>query len=105
MTEKHRSPEWHRTTRIVRAQVRRAWERGEEVRCWRHGDLILPPEEGGRPYDVGHLQPDGGEGVDNAAPECRRGNRSHGGRMGARITNGRRAARAGRSTFTPPSWA
>ncbi|GMM94750.1 hypothetical protein [Microbacterium sp. MTN4-26] len=95
---KHASPEWRRTVRTIRAQVRQAYERGEPVMCWRHGDEI--PE--GVPFDVGHLQPLGGEGIDNAAPECRRGNRSHGGRMGAAKTN---AKRSKASTFRPLPWA
>lgn len=98
MSEKHTSAEWHRTTRTIRAQVKRAWERGDEVTCWRHGHVI--PE--GAPYDVGHMDPHGGESVNNAAPECRSGNRSHGGRMGAQITNARRSNRA---TFRPLPWA
>ncbi|CAI9386077.1 hypothetical protein [Microbacterium sp. T2.11-28] len=99
MTTKHSSPEWRRTTRHVRAQVRKAWERGDDVTCWRHGHLI--PE--GAPYDVGHITRHGGEGLDNAAPECRRGNRSHGGRIGATITNQRRGART--TGLIKPTWA
>lgn len=99
MTEKHRDPEWRATTRIIRAQTRQAWARGEDVTCWRHGHTI--PE--GTPYDVGHIRLDGGNGTDNAAPECRHGNRSHGGKLGARITNQRRRART-TGLVTPP-WA
>lgn len=99
MTAKHQSPEWRRTVRTIRTQVRQAWARGEEVRCWRHGDGI----EEGQPYDVGHITTQGGEGLDNAAPECRRGNRSHGGRIGAAITNARRGATK-KGLVTPP-WA
>lgn len=89
MTEKHQTPEWRRTTRIIRTQVRQAWARGEDVTCWRHGHPI-PPNAA---YDVGHVTLWGGNGIDNAAPECRHGNRSHGGKIGATITNTRRAAR------------
>jgi hypothetical protein len=89
MTEKHQTPEWRHTCRIIREQVRQAWARGEDVPCWRHGHLIPP----GAPYDVGHITLHGGNGIDNAAPECRHGNRSHGGKIGARITNTRRQAK------------
>lgn len=99
MTSKHQSPEWRRTVKIIRTQVALARKRGEEVVCWRCG---WPIEEEAL-FDVGHLDPQGGEGVDNAAPEHYRENRSHGGRMGARITNTRRAARV--SGFVPPAWA
>ncbi|MDJ1115393.1 hypothetical protein [Microbacterium dauci] len=100
MTAKHATPEWRRTVRLVRAQVAQAWARGNDVTCWRHGHLI--PE--GAPYDVGHIHPDGGEHIDNAAPECRRGNRSHGGKLGARITNARRTPT--RTTrLDTPTWA
>jgi hypothetical protein len=100
VTEKHQTPEWRKTCRIIRSQVRMAWARGDEVYCWRHGDEI--PE--GMPYDVGHITVNGGEGLDNAAPECRRGNRSHGGKIGARITNTRRQARQ-TNGLVKPSWA
>lgn len=98
MTAKHQSPEWRRTVRIIRSQVRAAWERGDDVTCWRHGHII--PE--GAPYDVGHINHmEDDNSPANAAPECRRGNRSHGGRIGARITN---AAKGG-STFQKLPWA
>ena len=99
MTAKHLDPQWRRTTRIIRAQVRQAWARGEDITCWRHGHII--PE--GAPYDVGHLTLHGGNGIDNAAPECRHGNRSHGGKLGAHLTNTRRQART-KGLVTPP-WA
>lgn len=104
VSAKHASPEWKRTVRIVRAQVSQAWRRGDEVTCWRCGR----PIEEGMTYDVGHIDPHGGEGIDNAAPEHRKksayciGNRAHGGRMGAAITNARRT---GSSTFRPLAWA
>lgn len=85
MTEKHRDPEYLRNARIVRAQVRAAWRHGEDVHCWRRGELLHP----GRPFDVGHLDPAGGHGRSNLAPECVRCNRSDGGRLGAALTNGR----------------
>lgn len=99
MTAKHQTPEWRKTVRHVRAQVRLAWKREDPVTCWRHGDEIPP----GAPYDVGHITRHGGEGIDNAAPECRHGNRSHGGKVGARITNARRGAKT--NGLVKPSWA
>ena len=100
MTTKHQSPEWRATVRIIRAQVKQTWARGDDVTCWRHGHLI--PE--GTPFDVGHITVHGGEGIDNAAPECRTGNRSHGGKLGAAVTNGRKAAAMGKTTFQPLPW-
>ncbi|WP_292763770.1 hypothetical protein [Microbacterium sp. UBA3486] len=99
MSEKHRDPEWRKTCRIIRQQVRLAWARGDDVTCWRHGHII--PE--GQPYDVGHITLHGGNGIDNAAPECRHGNRSHGGRIGAKLTNARRQAKT--SGVVKPAWA
>lgn len=96
MTGKHTTPEWQRTARLIRAQVKRAWATGHEVTCWRCGGLI--PEDA--PFDVGHLDPFGGESPDNAAPEHRGENRRAGGRMGARITNAARGA----ATFVRPPW-
>lgn len=102
MSAKHQSPAWRRTVRIVRAQVRGTWQRGDDATCWRCGGPI--PE--GMPYDVGHLDPHGGEAPDNAAPEHRTrtgkcvGNRNHGGRMGARITN----MRHGTPSFKGVPW-
>lgn len=96
MTGKHRDPEYLRNAKIVRAQVQRAWRLGDDVHCWRCTRVLEP----GTPFDVGHLHPDGGPGLDNLAPEHRhrvsgcRGNRSAGGQLGAAITNGRRARAA-----------
>ncbi|MFE6733418.1 hypothetical protein [Microbacterium sp. NPDC057650] len=89
MTDKHRDPVFIANARIVRAQVRRAWKLGTEVRCWRCGRPIEP----GMRFDVGHLDPDAGPGRDNLAPECVTCNRSAGGKLGAAITNARRGAR------------
>lgn len=97
MTGKHSDPEYLANARLVRAQVRRDWKYGIEVRCWRRGEVIEP----GAPFDVGHLDPDGGHARDNLAAECRRCNRSDGGRRGAAITNARQRARRPR-TATPP---
>lgn len=87
MTVKHRDPEYLAGARIVRGQVRAAWRRGEDVHCWRKGELLIP----GQPFDVGHLDPDGGHARSNLAPECVKCNRSDGGRRGAAIANGRAA--------------
>ena len=100
MTAKHTDPQWRRTVRLIRTQVRIAWAQDEPVRCWRHGHE-LPP---GAPYDVGHITLHGGNGPDNAAPECRTGNRSHGGKLGAKITNTRRQARQ-TNGLVKPTWA
>lgn len=86
MTEKHRDPVYLANARVVRAQVRRDWRLGVEVRCWRRG---CPIEPGDR-FDVGHIDPDGGPGRENLAAECVRCNRRDGGRRGAAITNARR---------------
>ncbi|MCM3779870.1 hypothetical protein [Microbacterium hydrocarbonoxydans] len=108
MTHKHKSPEWSRTTRTIRSQVRAAYERGEVVGCWRCGAPLPIDAEGKVVFDVGHLDPNGGESIDNAAPEHRSksgqcvGNRAHGGRMGAAITNARRSTK---STFKALPWA
>lgn len=108
MSQKHTSPEWSRTTRTVRAQARAAHARGETVGCWRCGGPLPVDAEGRLVFDVGHLDPNGGEGIDNAAPEHRTkvgqciGNRAHGGRIGAAITNAKRGAT---TTFRPIPWA
>jgi len=92
MTAKHRDPEYVRNARIVRAQVARARRLGDDVLCWRCRRPIDPAEQ----FDVGHLDPSGGPGLENLAPEHRRksttcrGNRSAGGQLGAAMTNARR---------------
>lgn len=102
MTSKHASAEYQRNARHVRARVKKAWAAEDEVSCWRCGRLI--PE--GMPYDVGHLDPFGGEALDNLAPEHRTktgqcpGNRNLGGRAGAAITNAGKT----RTTFQGPPW-
>jgi hypothetical protein len=85
VSAKHSDPEYLRNARIVRARVRSCWRNGVEVRCWRTGRVIEP----GMPFDVGHIDPDGGHAISNLAPETVRSNRSEGGRRGAAITNGR----------------
>lgn len=108
MTTKHRSPEWSRTTRTVRAQARRAHANGDVIVCWRCGRPIPVDADDRLIFDVGHIDPNGGEGIDNAAPEHRSrsglcvGNRAHGGRMGAAITNARKSTK---TTFRPIPWA
>lgn len=90
MTDKHRDPLFLKNARIIRAQVRRAWRLGTEVCCWRCGRLLEP----GAPFDVGHLDRTAPPDLSNLAPECRPCNRRDGGRVGAAITNARRAGRA-----------
>jgi hypothetical protein len=91
VTDKHRDPEYIRNAKIVRARVRREWRLGQDVYCWRTGRMLIP----GRPFDVGHIDPDGGHSISNLAPETVKSNRSEGGRRGAAITNAaRRAARS-----------
>ncbi|KQR43425.1 hypothetical protein ASF87_16680 [Microbacterium sp. Leaf161] len=92
MTDKHRDPEYIRNAGIVRARVRRDWKHGTEVRCWRTGAPIEP----GQKFDVGHIDPNGGHGISNLAPETVRSNRSEGGRRGAALTNARRSGGAPR---------
>lgn len=92
MTAKHETREYRRNAPLVRAQVRALWRVGDDVRCWRGGGLIRP----GQPFDVGHVAGADGSALTDLAPEhrhatpgCCRGNRAHGGRVGAAITNGR----------------
>ena len=100
MTDKHRDPEYIHNAGIVRRRVKRQWKHGAEVRCWRRGCPIHP----GQPFDVGHLDPNGGHALSNLAPECRRCNRSEGGRRGAALTNARRGGAARpRPTVRPAS--
>jgi hypothetical protein len=85
VAEKHRDPLYLRNARIVRAQVRRAWAHGLDLRCNRCGRPIEPATR----FDVGHLDPDGGHEPSNLAAEHVRCNRSEGGRRGAAIANGK----------------
>lgn len=89
MSFKHRDPEFLKNRRVIRDQVHRAWRHGDDVRCWRCHRLLIV----GRPFDVGHLHPDGGHAVSNLAPEHVRCNRSEGGKRGAAITAANRGAR------------
>lgn len=92
MTGKHQSPEYQRNARVVRTRTRSQLKLGIPVPCWRCGAAILP----GMLFDVGHIDPHGGERMTNLAPEHRtatggcRGNRAIGGRDGAAISNSRR---------------
>jgi hypothetical protein len=87
-----RSPEYQRNARTIRARTRAQLKFGHPVPCWRCGQAIMP----GMPFDVGHIDPRGGDRMTNLSPEHRhatgncRGNRAHGGSDGAAITNGRR---------------
>lgn len=98
MTAKHADPQWVKTVRILRAQVRAAWARGEEVYCRRCGGEIRPNTL----FDAGHIDAHGEPTIDNAAPEHRKCNRSHGGKVGAAITN---TKRTGKTSFIPLPWA
>lgn len=99
MTAKHRDPEYVANARIIRAQVAAKRRGGIEVTCWRCGQEIDPEQR----FDVGHLDPDGGPGLGNLAPEHRYktarciGNRAAGGQLGA----ARRKQSAARRAPTP----
>lgn len=100
MTGKHRTPEYRRNARTIRARVDRIHRLGDDVPCWRCGGPITP----GMAYDVGHLPGAEGNAPHELAPEHRlksgacRGNRSHGGSLGAALTNQRRTPPAGQIT-------
>lgn len=89
MTGKHRDPLYQRNARTIRTRVQAIHRRGNAVPCWRCRGPIHP----GQPFDVGHRDPNGGNGMGNLAPEHRHrtggcpGNRAEGGRVGAAITN------------------
>lgn len=92
MTAKHQSAEYQRNAALRRKQVAAAHRAGDAYPCWRGRGGILPRQ----PFDIGHINPLGGEGLDNLAPEhrhrtpgCCTGNRSEGGKIGAAITNRR----------------
>jgi len=92
VTSKHHSREYQRNASLRRQQVKRAHALGEAVACWRGGGAIYP----GQRFDVGHINEHGGEGLDNLAAEhrhkvdgCCKGNRAHGGTIGASLTNSR----------------
>lgn len=105
MTAKHRDPEYVANARIIRAQVAMKRRAGDEVRCWRCG---WPIDEEQR-FDVGHIDPDGGPGLDNLAPEHRYkttrciGNRAAGGRLGAARQRQARTHRAPAPIISPGS--
>lgn len=96
MTAKHAESEYRTNARIRRQQVAQARRFGREVTCQRCGREVEP----GQAFDVGHKDEHGGHALSNLGIEHRfktdcpaRGNRSHGGRLGAAITNRRRGAR------------
>lgn len=102
MSAKHQTPEYRRNAKTIRERVHAAHRRGEPVPCWRCGAGITI----GTPFDVGHLPNAAGSSLHELAPEHRhktgacRGNRNHGAAIGARITNGRRAAPTIKGTAT-----
>jgi hypothetical protein len=97
MTAKHADPEYRKNARIIRQGVAKRRKAGADVTCWRCG---LPIDEE-QAYDVGHVNPAGGHGIDNMAPEHRyksgrcQGNRSNGGRMGKARQTQRQTASKG----------
>lgn len=97
MTAKHQDPEYRKSARILRQQVARKRRVEEDVHCWRCGRLIHAEQT----FDVGHIDPLGGHGLDNLAPEHRyksgqcQGNRAAGGRMGRAIQIARQPATKG----------
>lgn len=93
MSARHHTSAYRRNARIIRQRVQGIHRLGSDATCWRGGGPIPP----GMPFDVGHRDPEGGDDIGNLAPEhrvrqpgCCRGNRSHGGTDGARLTNSRR---------------
>ena len=90
MAGKHQSADYQRNARVLRQRTRKQLGLGVAVACWRCGGPILP----GMAFDVGHIDPNGGHHFTNLAPEHRepvgrcRGNRSHGGTMGAAVAHG-----------------
>ena len=94
MSAKHADPEYRKNARIIRQQVAAQRRQGNEVTCWRCGRPIADEQT----FDVGHIDPLGGHGMDNLAPEHRyksgkcQGNRAAGGRMGAAIQTSRKTA-------------
>lgn len=92
MTAKHRDPEYRKNAKIIRQQVAKRHRAGDDPTCGRCGFPISEEQR----YDVGHIDPQGGPGLDNLAPEHRyktgrcQGNRAHGGRLGAAIQQTRK---------------
>lgn len=97
MSAKHADPEYRKNARIIRQQVAKRRRTGDEQRCWRCGRPIDETQT----FDVGHIDPLGGHGVENLAPEHRyksggcQGNRAAGGRMGSTIRASHRTAERG----------
>lgn len=92
MSAKHASRIYRNNATLIRKQVQAAHRLGEPVACWRGRGVILP----GQPFDIGHINRFGGEGLGNLAPEhrhrqpgCCDGNRRDGGRVGAHANNAR----------------
>lgn len=101
MTRKHRTPEYHRNARELRAKVKALHRADQPVICWRGGGIIPP----GTPWDAGHT----GHG-EQLAPEhrhqtrgCCDGNRREGGRAGALATH-RTPARTVQSDGNVRAW-
>lgn len=91
MTRKHRTAEYQRNARTIRARVAAIHAQGGAVPCWRCRRAITKQT----PYDVGHLPGARGSAEHELAPEHRHrtgsctGNRAAGGAEGAALTNAR----------------
>lgn len=91
MTAKHRTAEYQRNARTIRARVASIHAQGGTVACWR----CRGPIGKLTPYDVGHLPGARASALHELAPEHRHatssctGNRAAGGRDGAAKTNAR----------------
>jgi hypothetical protein len=94
----HHDPEYIRNARIVRRIITAQLQAGSLVICVNCGRAI----QQGQRFDVGHKRrPDdgGSHALSNLGGAHRRCNRSHGGRIGAAMTN-----RASRRARRLPSW-
>lgn len=97
MTAKHQDPEYRKNARILRQQVAKIRQRGDDLACWRCGRIIAEEQT----YDVGHIDPNAGHSLANLAPEHRyksghcQGNRAAGGRQGSAIQRARSTASKG----------
>jgi hypothetical protein len=94
VSAKHADPEYRKNARIIRQQVEARRRQDSDVLCWR----CSRPIHAEQTFDVGHIDPGAGHGMDNLAPEHRyksgkcQGNRAAGGRMGQAIQTQRKTA-------------
>lgn len=99
MSKHHRTPEWHRNSKIVRQVTKATLSRGGQVRCVNCGKTIAPDQA----WDVGHIvdaDRGGSSALSNLGAAHRRCNRSAGGRLGAIKTN----ATSRRARRLPTGW-